>query len=102
MKEFKTNKVTPNTCYNTQPANNPCFLEAFVLALTSSKHISNFYGIWRIKFIAGNSCEGPRFRTSSSYNTTEETHKNSDVFLTVHHIIDLFHLPTLMHISFIH
>ena len=24
------------------------------------------------------------------------------VFLTVHHIIDLFHLPTLMHSSFIH
>jgi hypothetical protein len=25
-----------------------------------------------------------------------------DVFLTVHHIIDLFHLPTLTHNSFIH
>jgi hypothetical protein len=25
-----------------------------------------------------------------------------DVFLTVHHSIDLFHLPTLMHNSFIH
>jgi hypothetical protein len=25
-----------------------------------------------------------------------------DVFLTVHHCIDLFHLPTLMHNSFIH
>jgi len=24
------------------------------------------------------------------------------VFLTVHHSIDLFHLPTLMHNSFIH
>ena len=25
-----------------------------------------------------------------------------DVFLTVHHSIDLFHLPSLMHNSFIH
>jgi len=25
-----------------------------------------------------------------------------DVFLTVHHIIDSFHLPTLMHNFFIH
>ena len=26
--------------------------------------------------------------------------KSFDVFLTVHHSIDLFHLPTLMHNSF--
>ena len=32
-----------------------------------------------------------------------ETSKISfDVFLTVHHSIDLFHLPTLMHSSYIH
>jgi len=74
----------PNKCYNTQPAYNPCFLEAFVLALTSSEHVSNFYGIWRIKFIAGNSCEGPCFRTSSSCNTTKETHKNVWIFLQKH------------------
>jgi len=28
--------------------------------------------------------------------------RNFDVFLTVHHSIDLFHLLTLMHNSFIH
>ena len=28
--------------------------------------------------------------------------RSFDVFLTVHHSIDLFHLPTLMHNSFIH
>jgi hypothetical protein len=36
----------------------------------------------------------------STYLTMMYT--NFDVFLTVHHTIDLFHLPTLMHNSFIH
>ena len=31
-----------------------------------------------------------------------DTYAYFDVFLTVHHSIDLFHLPTLIHNSFIH
>ena len=36
------------------------------------------------------------------FNTKFPEHAfNFDVFLTVHHSIDLFHLPTLMYNSFI-
>jgi hypothetical protein len=42
-------------------------------------------------------------RTSVHHNYHREPLlQKSFVFLTVHHSIDLFHLPTLMHNSFIH
>ena len=36
---------------------------------------------------------------SNSRHVCAELQNNFDVFLTVHHSIDLFHLPTLMHNS---
>ena len=46
------------------------------------------------------------FHTLIKYSTifwgTSTTMHKFHVFLTVHHSIDLFHLPTLMHNSFIH
>ena len=41
-------------------------------------------------------------KLTSIFSKIEYIHTNFDVFLTVHHSIDLFHLPTLMHNSFIH
>jgi hypothetical protein len=41
------------------------------------------------------------FQMKSVLGTASEM-MNFDVFLTVHHSIDLFHLPTLTHNSFIH